>query len=89
MTTIDRISDELYEEMDLWYGALVEAFADETDWNSIQFTETEEFLNFWKHEVGVGMGVSCIRLNCGYCNAGAERQADPVVPTISKYRATP
>lgn len=70
----ERIPDALYEEMDLWYGALVLAFCDEMDLEAFQdpeapFTEFEAFLDLWKHDLKRGMGVSCIRLPCRYCLA--------------------
>lgn len=67
----DRISDALYEEMDLWFGALVRAFCDESHpaEPGSDFSPAEAFFDLWKHDIKIGMGVSCIMPGCVYCLA--------------------
>ncbi len=70
----NRISDELYEEMDLWYGAIVEAFCDAFDFDLPDLSEEETFLEMWKHDIGDGMGVACITPNCEYHHSEIKRE---------------
>lgn len=55
---MDRIDDELYEEMDIWFGELGVALH-EMRATGPDLSEDEKAFLLWKEDIKHGMGVVC------------------------------